>query len=66
ARRPTTHRRLGFLLKLVAERKITMDYLLYEIFDVAAKGMAFSVPLIFLLAIVEIFFSKKMMTETKI
>ncbi|KDE15543.1 hypothetical protein HMPREF2097_03465 [Enterococcus faecalis 918] len=53
-------------MKLVAERKITMDYLLYEIFDVAAKGMAFSVPLIFLLAIVEIFFSKKMMTETKI
>ena len=49
---------------LVAERKITMDYLLYEIFDVAA-GMAFSVPLIFISDSRDLLF-KKMMTETKI
>ena len=36
-----------------------MDYLLYEIFDVAAKGMAFFCTFDFLLAIVEIFFSKR-------
>ena len=50
---------------MVAERKITMDYLLYEIFDVAAKGMAFSVPLIFISDSRDLLF-KKMMTETKI